>query len=804
MVLSHGTIYQRQQALLNLPTTLENTFGQTLKRIREQNNSSQAFKTLAWIHCVGPLSLDTLRHALAVECHHTKFEKDNLPSSFTILDCCLGLVRLDTTQRDETSGHSPRGRLLRDATQLRGNVTFVHSTLSVYFESNPAALDDAIPTIAMTCLTYFKFHELEQPIILWRLMSDSWVRLLYVSKIPSPELLDNAWAYCIALNAFINKQGDVKSLLPEMLPKPSRSLASHTAPVQFLTKRPRGQSLFHTACMLGLDCLDQILVRLKQRADEVRLRTFNEIYVFGMSPLGWTLLSANHFEAYQSLNIQPSPFDSFEYSLWRVGRMIQAIPGLDPHRSLWDLGAMEAIRKGVTRTLRGVRVSYFSKSPPLFFLGNHSSAPEATHRCVSLMATHLKFNIWSTFRGNARSDGGLVYPKTQHVMNGSSWSILVVDNIGERQSTEYGATYLAAAPTVIPRLKEPALAAQVATCADCVWDEPHHGGGQVMPTLIPSVVWLGKEFIAIFEPGAVSPILVATDWSHYRGGPYCKDHRDITTEHTIPFPGTTCLSMSVSRESLLHIGIAGDSVMMINFALSVCKVDPNVKEQGKQTALHLALRHRSNMAYSMLIDWPDVNLDAQDSEEMTALHICAETQLTAAAAAILNHRHRVHVDLKDQRLKTPLHYAVEQRSKPIVNLLLKHGADVNLEDANKNTPLHIAIINRDAVICGILSEPRSGPSISSDNLQKAWNLAVQAGASFMMTVLRVLQSKSQTHLLVGSPSLPSDRLQESSKVVQLFLAANTDSAFTERDLDFVLKLSSEPGSRLEANRRQLQ
>ncbi|RYP48833.1 hypothetical protein DL768_005341 [Monosporascus sp. mg162] len=89
LVLSHDTIHRRREALKNLPSTPEITFGQSIARIREDNNASRAFKILAWIHLIRPLSLYELRHALAVERHHTQFYSDNLPSSTAVLDCCL-------------------------------------------------------------------------------------------------------------------------------------------------------------------------------------------------------------------------------------------------------------------------------------------------------------------------------------------------------------------------------------------------------------------------------------------------------------------------------------------------------------------------------------------------------------------------------------------------------------------------------------------------------------------------------------------------------------------------------------------
>ncbi|KAK3684241.1 hypothetical protein B0T22DRAFT_444189 [Podospora appendiculata] len=162
LVLSHDTVYRRREALANLPRSLEGAFGQTLVRIRDQPNAQQAFKIIAWVHLVGPLSLGCIRNILAVEPHHTQFQNDNLPSRSSI-DICLGLARLDTPHL-----------VFDDSIEVR----LVHSTLGVYLESNESILADVLPTLVGTCFTYLSFDPSQRPMDIHSLMSDSWVRLL--------------------------------------------------------------------------------------------------------------------------------------------------------------------------------------------------------------------------------------------------------------------------------------------------------------------------------------------------------------------------------------------------------------------------------------------------------------------------------------------------------------------------------------------------------------------------------------------------------------------------------------------------
>ena len=138
---------KRRKALETLPTGLYDSFQGIITRIRECSNACQAelgMQVLMWLHfACRPLKLRELQHALAVEKSDKEFDRDNIPSCITLLDCCLGLVVVD----DETL-----------------TVRFVHYTLEEYFQDNSKAEfpNGHIP-IAETCLTYINFGELKQP-----------------------------------------------------------------------------------------------------------------------------------------------------------------------------------------------------------------------------------------------------------------------------------------------------------------------------------------------------------------------------------------------------------------------------------------------------------------------------------------------------------------------------------------------------------------------------------------------------------------------------------------------------------------
>ncbi|KAK3321416.1 ankyrin repeat-containing domain protein [Cercophora scortea] len=402
------------------------------------------------------------------------------------------------------------------------------------------------------------------------------------------------------------------------------------------------------------------------------------------------------------------------------------------------------------------------------------------------MQSHLKFNIWSTFRSSQTSrSSGLLENQTRH-----SWSILALsisELISFRKTIddefENDATSLS-----LRRYDTPAI-------SPTEWPQDNASRSSWRPGSAGLSLSHGTTTVAaLFEPGKDIPVVVVGSWRQQRVDNYRRTRQDIPAKFTEPLPSTECWSMTLPREAVLHVGAVADSVDMMIYALSVQQLDPNSLDHQNQSALHLALDSQSISAAAYLMGYPGINLTIRNCLGKTPLHIAARHGLTKFASTILD-KSPIVINFQDRQGKTALHYAVQSGTRWMVNLLLRHNADVNMQDIDGNIPLHLAIIKRDAILCDTMLEPRSGAGFSVSNLQIAWKLAIEAGAGFIMTILRAIQTKAQPLLLTNNPEPASSALAAlpEMKMLQVVLAADKTSSFTAEDLDFMLKLTNTTG-----------
>jgi uncharacterized protein len=115
-------------------------------------------------------------------------------------------------------------------------------------------------------------------------------------------------------------------------------------------------------------------------------------------------------------------------------------------------------------------------------------------------------------------------------------------------------------------------------------------------------------------------------------------------------------------------------------------LDPNlIEEERYDTGLILALREGSMKVFWLLMNAPNIDLEAQARNGDTALMIAAYKNNKPAVEALLSRNVQVN-----RPGWTALHYAAAAGADDIVRMLLEKSAYIDAESPNKTTPIMMA------------------------------------------------------------------------------------------------------------------
>ncbi len=125
--------------------------------------------------------------------------------------------------------------------------------------------------------------------------------------------------------------------------------------------------------------------------------------------------------------------------------------------------------------------------------------------------------------------------------------------------------------------------------------------------------------------------------------------------------------------------------LLLNYGAEV-----NAQSPDGGTALHAASMNNHSELCKILID-RGAHVDIQTHSGATALFTAVLRDSYEAASVLLNNRANPNIPtLKNQ--KTPIHRAIEDNNRRMVDLLLAHRADLSRPDKQGNTPLLLAAI----------------------------------------------------------------------------------------------------------------
>jgi len=170
--------------------------------------------------------------------------------------------------------------------------------------------------------------------------------------------------------------------------------------------------------------------------------------------------------------------------------------------------------------------------------------------------------------------------------------------------------------------------------------------------------------------------------------------------------------------------IASDSPQVLQ-ALAARGFDLNTRNDKFEPPLWLALRAGSLKVADFLIDRPDVDVEARNAKDESALMMAALKGHLPQAQALI--RRGAHVNKPGW---TPLHYAATAdvaTAPALVELMLEHHAYIDAVSPNGSTPLMLAAMYGNAKVVPILLDGGADPTLKNDQGLTAVDFAHRAG-----------------------------------------------------------------------------
>ena len=186
--------------------------------------------------------------------------------------------------------------------------------------------------------------------------------------------------------------------------------------------------------------------------------------------------------------------------------------------------------------------------------------------------------------------------------------------------------------------------------------------------------------------------------------------------------------------------------------------DVNAIDSLLETPLHKAVQNDHIATTEMLLNNPEIRIDAQNSSKETALHIACENNFKNLAKLLIFKR--ADLNIKNEKNLTPLHIAVKNGHYDIAKLLLENGAEVDCRGQFEQTSLHVAVKNGYYDIAQLLLE--NGADINAKNQLgfTALHNAVKSSDVTVDMVKLLLENKADINIKDSSNKTAFDISEE--------------------------------------------
>ena len=200
-------------------------------------------------------------------------------------------------------------------------------------------------------------------------------------------------------------------------------------------------------------------------------------------------------------------------------------------------------------------------------------------------------------------------------------------------------------------------------------------------------------------------------------------------------------------DTALHIAARINSKYcnMLSNLLVLKNIDLNAQNREGDTPLHIAVKHEVTEAVVQLLSHWKCNPNTRNKEGCTPVHIAAGMNNIAALSRLLAHD-RCDPNAQNREGDTPLHMAVrDELNEAVVQLLSCRKCNPNAQNRDGYTPLHIAAgMNTTAVFSQLLAQEQCNPN--TQNREGDTPLQIACYSNFCIAIRLLLGRRCSTNI----------------------------------------------------------
>lgn len=629
-MLKQTSALEVKEELQRLSTVLDDQFQLSLDRIQEQSDKYRdlAMLILKWLSYTRRLlTIDELRHAVAIKLGRSSVPKDAIRSANMIIQCCLGLITTgggsstDAGEDEDASGGD------------QATVRLVHLSLQEYLEDNRSKLfGDGESEILKDCLTYLTLDDFVEPAPTDESLT------LRARQYPFLRYAAPYWGYHGGANPDDEAKGLIRRLCSaNYLPSYTQALLESDETEVDLGRREEAIShpvfsSLHVAAMFGLNWLvEEVLDDTEDKRAVV-----NSTTVSGQTPLmlaamaGWVetikaLLNTGHADVNASTSNDKSALSLATYRHdVKVVHALLEYPETDPNGEVallagaigrqevdagllaeflacprYDPNLMCSLSSAI---FTSIRKSDNDRGAEIFqlLLNAPQLNPNLTSKLVTLLTTAVRkgrADIVKLFIADEKTDVNAQEraetPLIYAVRMGRS---RCVEGLVKREDTDvHKAETVDTALTIAIDLGHLEIARLL---LECPRTDPNLARTSGLTPLAVAAMETGdKDMVSLLiNRSDIKPSLARLQVDAEAG----------TIEH------------EVRRTAPLALAIVKNRMEIVPLLLARGDIQVNIRDWNKQTPLHLAVQYGRDKAVRMLLDREDVDVNALDKGGLPA------------------------------------------------------------------------------------------------------------------------------------------------------------------------------------------